>query len=43
MGQTEALEGTVEDQELGNLLDRTPTPTSLEVREQSMLVLIQMD
>ncbi|XP_074553300.1 protrudin isoform X2 [Halichoeres trimaculatus] len=30
MGQTEALEGTVEDQELSNLLDRTPTPTSLE-------------
>lgn len=30
MGQTEALEGTVEEQELSNLLDRTPTPTSLE-------------
>ncbi|XP_034544093.1 protrudin isoform X2 [Notolabrus celidotus] len=30
MGQTEALEGAVEDQELGNLLDRTPTPTSIE-------------
>ncbi|XP_020491546.2 protrudin isoform X1 [Labrus bergylta] len=30
MGQTVALEGTAEDQELCNLLDRTPTPTSLE-------------
>ncbi|CAJ1053120.1 protrudin isoform X4 [Xyrichtys novacula] len=30
MGQDEALEGVVEEQEMGNLLDRTPTPTSLE-------------
>ncbi|XP_041640752.1 protrudin isoform X2 [Cheilinus undulatus] len=30
MGQPEASEGMMEDQELGNLLDRTPTPTSLE-------------
>lgn len=30
VGQAEAAEGACEDQEQGNLLDRTPTPTSLE-------------
>lgn len=30
MGQAEASEGASEDQEQGNLVDRTPTPTSLE-------------
>ncbi|KAM7009350.1 protrudin isoform 2-T2 [Tautogolabrus adspersus] len=37
MGQTEALEGTAEDQELCNLLDRTPTPTSLEEDDEGPL------
>ncbi|XP_054459912.1 protrudin isoform X1 [Anoplopoma fimbria] len=32
MGQTQASEGKCEEQEHGHLLDRTPTPTSLEVR-----------
>ncbi|XP_017291854.1 protrudin isoform X2 [Kryptolebias marmoratus] len=30
MGQTQPSEGGCEDQEQGNMLDRTPTPTSLE-------------
>lgn len=30
MGQTQTTEGVCEEQEQGNLLDRTPTPTSLE-------------
>ncbi|XP_050926732.1 protrudin isoform X2 [Lates calcarifer] len=30
MGQTKTSEGLCEEQEQGNLLDRTPTPTSLE-------------
>ncbi|XP_036965091.1 protrudin isoform X2 [Acanthopagrus latus] len=30
VGQTQASEGVCEEQEQGNLLDRTPTPTSLE-------------
>lgn len=30
IGPAETSEGTVEEQELGHLLDRTPTPTSLE-------------
>ncbi|XP_020491548.2 protrudin isoform X5 [Labrus bergylta] len=37
MGQTVALEGTAEDQELCNLLDRTPTPTSLEEDDEGPL------
>ncbi|XP_060905741.1 protrudin isoform X5 [Labrus mixtus] len=37
MGQTAALEGTAEDQELCNLLDRTPTPTSLEEDDEGPL------
>ena len=32
VGQSKASEGLSEEQEQGNLLDRTPTPTSLEVR-----------
>lgn len=32
VGQTQPSEGGCEEQEQGNLLDRTPTPTSLEVR-----------
>ncbi|KAG8015194.1 Protrudin [Nibea albiflora] len=30
LGQTQTSEGTCEEQQQGNLLDRTPTPTSLE-------------
>nr|XP_046262627.1 protrudin isoform X3 [Scatophagus argus] len=30
LGQTQATEGACEEQEQGNLLDRTPTPTSVE-------------
>lgn len=32
MGQAQSSEATCEEQEQGNILDRTPTPTSLEVR-----------
>lgn len=32
MGQTQASDGDCEEQEQGSLLDRTPTPTSVEVR-----------
>lgn len=34
MGQTQTSEGACEENEQGHLLDRTPTPTSLEVRER---------
>lgn len=33
MGKTQTSEGVCEEQEQGNLLERTPTPTSVEVRD----------
>lgn len=35
MSKTQTSEGACEEQEQGNLLERTPTPTSLEVRDRS--------
>lgn len=35
MSKTQISEGACEEQEQGNLLERTPTPTSLEVRDRS--------